>query len=211
MSQYTWLDMADVSWFYIVERDENNNPVRYYYPSEYDMQNGQIRFPNYFSKKNGEMIVSLKNGTQVAYGLKGGRKITPTSVQVVIGNVSATGTRMFRGNSNVVAYVEVTSNENQRNINPLSQLVVTGDKPVWVSLAAWRTAQGTEYAFQAQVWLQGQTPANVSPIEIGSTHAVAKLLNPGRYWLKYSFPSGWPKLNQFYQPYNPYGDGGGKG
>ncbi len=212
MSQNTWLNFADVSWFYIVERDENNNPIRYYYPGEYDIRNGQIRFPNYFSKKNGELVVSLKDGTQVAYGLKAGRKINPTTVQVGIGNVSATGTRTFRGNSNVVAYVEVTLDENQRNISPLSQLVVTGDKPVWVFLGAMRAVnQGTEYAFQAQLWMQGQTPANISPIEIDSTHAVAKLLNPGRYWIKYSFPSGWPKLNQFYQPYNPYGDGGGKG
>jgi hypothetical protein len=207
MNDSTLLQFDNAVGFYIVERDAAGNPVRYYYSREWDIQNGWIRFPNYFSEKGGEIVVRLADGTEVAYGLGNrGQRIVPTTVLLKAGEVSALGTRTFR-NTNTV-YVEVSPKEFDKNINPLSRLVVGGEKPSWHNFAAWLTDQSQsdsrimEYASTVLVWRYGQLSSTAKPLEIKNPpYYVPIFLEPGHYWVKFSFKSGWPYGNQFYPPY----------
>lgn len=204
-----FLRMSNVSWFYIVERDENNNPIRYWYPSEYEIQNGGIQFPFYFAGKLGEVIVTLNDGTQVAYSLNGGNKMSTLTVQLSVGNVSALGTRTFRGTN--VIYIEVTREESEQGINPLCQFVNT--EKGWNAFAAWRmdpdTGQVAEYASAVHIWLKGKPSSSTKPAEITDpARYVPVFLDSGSYWIKYIFKSGYGRNDhRFYPPYQ----GGGRG
>jgi len=129
-----WLKFNNAVGFRIVERDTNNVPIRYWYSQQYDVNNGMIRFPLYFSEKNGEVVVQLTDGREIAYSLQNrGKMITPTTVLLNVGNVSALGMRTFR-DTNLV-YVVVSEEEFTKNINPLSQLVVT--ESGWIQFSSW--------------------------------------------------------------------------
>ncbi len=188
--------------FQIVERDANGNPVRVYHSSEWDVYNGKIRFPAYFANKLGEMRVTLNDGTEVAYNLSRGKKITPTDVKVLIGNVSALGTRTFRGPLAVV--VEVSEEEFKKNITPLSQLVNPDGLIHFTASINRSNVYGNypEFASSVHIWPQGQPSSTALVIQI-SPLGYTKLWFPGngRYWVKFKFPSGWPTENQFSPPY----------
>lgn len=188
--------------FQIVERDASGNPIRYYSSQEWDVYNGKIRFPAYFANKLGEMKVTLNDGTEVAYNLSGGKKITPTDVQVLIGNVSALGTRTFRGA--LAVFVEVSDEELKKNINPLSQLV-NPDGMIYFgsSITRWNGySHYRELASSVHIWPQGQPSSTAQVIQIPPM-GYTRLWFPGkgRYWVKFKFPSGWPTENQFSPPY----------
>jgi hypothetical protein len=220
MNADLWLPFPNATSFYIVERDQNGNPVRFYGSHDYDIWNGLIRFSRYFGDKNGEIVVRLPDGTEVAYGLSNhGRRIIPTTVLLKAGKVSALGTRTFRGiNSTVI--VEVSPEEFARNINPLLQLVVTGEKPSLIQLAAWwRDSSGHKrYASTVRVWSYGQPSSSGMDYKIDpSANYMNDIFPPGPYWVKFGF-DGWPVGNQFYPPYDGNGTvgtvssgGGGKG
>lgn len=230
MSSEIWIPIGAASWFRIVERDADGNDIRYYSSREYDVRNGKIRFPAYFAKKGGELIVSLRDGTEVAYSLNGGKRIVPTTVKIGVGSVSSVGTRTFRidhttqgcgsGPFSTITgelcpnnvFVAVSSEESERNINPLSQLVYTGSEEV--NFAAWRLVSdngetaSSEKASAVKIWHQGQSPSTALGVGIGSPNSYVSVpLEAGRYWVKFEFASGWPTGNQFYPPYQ-YDDGG---
>lgn len=209
MSSEISFPFVGAQWFEIVERDGNGNPIRYYSSRDYDVQNGNLRFPAYFAKKNGEIRVAFCDGTEVAYSLNGGKKIIPTAVEIGVGKVSAFGTRTFR-NTNAV-YLEVSKEESDKNVNPLSQFTTEGGE---IKFAAWRpvvsdkqsTAQA-EIATAVLIWHQGQPSSTALRVEIGSPNYIAIVpLNNGRYWVKFEWSSGWPFGNQFSPPYQYYGE-----
>lgn len=209
MNDNVWLAFTNAVGYRIVERDQDGNPVLYYYARGYDVQPGRIRFYQYFSGKGGEIIVQLCDGTEVAYGLNnGGQRIVPTTVILNIGEVSALGMRTFRDTNTV--YVQVLPEEFQRNINPLSQLVVNGEKSEWINFSAWYIdpqQQGGKEVFASAVsfWPQGSPSSVAKQLKIAeSVPYVPVYLPPGRYWVKFAF-KGWPDGNQFYPPYQgPY-------
>ncbi|KKS33520.1 MAG: hypothetical protein UU95_C0029G0015 [Parcubacteria group bacterium GW2011_GWC2_42_12] len=218
MSNNTWLQFANAAYFRIVERDADGNPVRYYYAREYDIQNGMIRFPNYFSERGGEIIVGLKDGTEVAYGLgNGGQRIIPTTVLLTAGKVSAKGVRTFRHDLFVI--VGLTKEEYDQNISPLSQLVVDGEKPSLKFFAAWyydpKEPKNALYASAVHLWPVGKLSTEPSKENfwfkiVDPTQSLQIYLAPGRYWVKFYF-DGWPIGNQFYPPWQDSGGGGGGG
>lgn len=203
-----WLQFTNAVWYRIVERDANGNPIRAYYPSQYDIQNGMIRYPGYFASKNGELIVTLSDGTEVAYSLGGGGQIIPTQVAVTVGNVSATGFRTFR-NTNTV-YVAVTPEEYGRNINPLAQFVNT-EGTDWVYAAAWFTNYdgSVEFADTVSVWPQGQPSSTAMQFKITTPVHYVPLYLGGRNWIKFGFASGFGETQNQFPP--PYQGGGGVG
>jgi len=210
MSDRIFVESGDALWFRIVERDEKGNPIRYYYPDQYGVQNGGIFIPAYFAGKLGEVIITKQDGTETAFSLSSGNKMRTMDVALSSGKVSALGTRTFRNNTEV--YVEISGEELLRNINPLSQLVV--EKRGWYYFAAWLVGPNKgdsvqEYASSVKIWSQGQQSTTAKTYVIANPpHYVPVFLEPGRYWVEYSFGSGFGKTkNQFYPPY----DGGGKG
>lgn len=213
MDGSAWLTFCNVSWFYIVERDQFNNPVRYYSPPEYGVQGCRLLFPAYFAGKHGEMVVSLKDGTQVAYSLDRGFRMPTIPVLLGVGKVSAVGTRTIHGNLDGPydkAYLEIQGDEVRKNINPLTQFVKPKDGLVY--LAAWvrdpDTREIREYASSVFVWFQGKSSSSATEVKIPPSQPyVAMNLPTSRYWIRYEFPTYARGVNQFYPPY----DGGGKG
>lgn len=214
MNDSVWIPFTNATYFRIVERDANGNPVRYYHSSQYDVQNGMIRFFAYFSDKGGEIIVGLEDGTEVAYGLGNrGQRIIPTTVLLSIGNVSALGTRTFRTPMLGYNLVEVLikPKEFEQNINPLSQLIVGGEKEAQIYFVAyWINAVGEEsFATSVHVWRQGQPSSSGMQYKIDpSSHTMRDYFAPGHYWVKFTF-DGWPIGNQFYPPWQGGSSGGG--
>ena len=198
----------DVQWYYIVERDANGNAIRYWSPSEWDLRNGGFTFPGYFAGKNGEIVITRLDGTQVAYGLgNGGQRIMPISVGLQAGNVSALGFRTVR--NNMVVNIEITGEELQRNINPLTQFIFEGEKDVDLayfnaSLKDPATSQVTEVASTVHIWRMGQP----SSTGVDVNAQTWTRLERGRYWVKFNFRSGFGQSQNQFQP--PYQDGGGK-
>lgn len=179
------IDFPGAQWFQIVERDAAGNAIRYYYSREWEVYNGKLLFPAYFAKKFGELIVTLTDGTQVAYALNGGKQIVPTTVEIGIGNVSVLGTRTLR-ETNVV-FIEISEEELKQNVNPLVQFVNYTDG--WVYLAARiRLPNGQiEYAESVSIWQQGSPPSTAEIINIpwGCYTPRPRLLGPN--WIKFQF------------------------
>lgn len=203
--------------YYIVERDLNGNTIRFYSSEEWDVGNGWIRFPAYFSAvKAGELVITKQDGTQVAYGLGGGggNRISPTQVQIGIGSVSVLGTRTFRGTNVVV--IEVTRQEDDQNFNPLAQVIVTGTHPVTVYFTGIRPGSRVEpgmptvmeLAEAVEIWQYGQTSRHGMQYKIvPPAYNAPVTLSPGVYWARCGYASGWPFANPFPLPVD---DGKGK-
>lgn len=224
MSDYVWINaLSNAVGFRIVERDATGDPTLFYYSPEYGVQNGMILFPVYFADKIGEIVIQLADGTEVAYGLNGGKKITPTTVLAYINNISALGMRTFRDTNSV--YVVVSWEEYSNNINPLSQLVTVDNGKGGAggyNFAAWIIGDPNQrggapilgYASSVRIWRQGQpssTAENYNIVE-AAKYTVSPYLTPGRYWVKFAFKGGWPFGNQFQPPYQDNGGmGGGEG
>ncbi len=214
MNSESWIPFGDVRWFEIIERDENNNPVRYYSSQKWDMWNGKIRFPNYFAKKFGEIRVTLCDGTEVAYRLDNGKQMTPTAVVMAVGNVSALGTRTFRDTNRV--HIVVSLQESDREINPVVQYFV----PVTIekaTISGFRIVSdgGDGVASIAQIpsgafiWRYGSPSSTAQWAEMVNRSSVVVPVEPGQcYWVKLSFDE-WPIGNQFNPPYQYNGGGGG--
>ena len=218
----TWLAFSNAVSYYVVERDTNGYPVRFYNSNEWKVRNGLIRFPNYFSDKNGEIIVRLSDGTEVAYGLgNGGQRIIPTTVKLQAGKVSALGTRTFRvHDESVITCLVISPEEVARNINPICQLVIDHQNPLEIGFRAWSESpnqkENYRFATSVKIWRHGQLSreGTVLDIPLPQYPSTRILLEPGHYWLKFGFID-WPIGNQFSPPYDGNGvvssDGGSGG
>lgn len=190
LSDYIPILLPGVQWMYLVERDENGNPIRYISLDEYGAENG-FRFPSYFAGKYGEIVVTTTNGAQFAYSLKGGKKIEPTHLQVEFTSVRIKGMRSYVDQTNVV--MSVTGEELMEGKNPLCQLVVTKDYKKVIMNGGRPVAidqQKVESADYFRIWFYGQPDRSLywwvnEPL----------LLAPGTYWVQFHFPSGWPETS----------------
>ncbi|MDP2788955.1 MAG: hypothetical protein Q8O46_02800 [bacterium] len=231
MNSYLWLPFSSAKWFRIIERDENGNPIRFFSSEEWDIQNGKIRFPGYFSRKAGEIVVTIEDDIEVAYALNGGKKITPIGVKVGIGNIAAFGVRTLRNISvdSFEAVINISQEEIQRNVNPLIQLVndiPEGFKSSMSMFAqlnrsgcrpgdifspttgeACRDALPPEFSSVIFIWLPGQSESQAEKLEVGPSNFF--YLPAGSYWAKFAFPSGWPNGQNQFSP--PWRDDGHKG
>ena len=208
MDQNVQINLPGVSWFYIVERDAKGNPIRYYNSDEYSTGNGWFRYPAYFAGKGGEIVLTMTDGTQVAYGLNGGKKLSTTSVKIDVGNVSAKGARTFVVTNDFV-FLQITEEESVENINPLCWVNIPGDTNKWVYFGATRKVsekddgtQTMQLATSVGIWSQGKMSNTGMQYKIlPSAYCVPVYMSPGRYLVKFGL-DGWPVGNQYYPPYN---------
>lgn len=216
LSDYSFIPFPNVDYYYIVERDNNGNAIRFWNAREYEQGNNGIMYPNYFSGKKGEIVITLIDGTQVAYSNSDhGRKIKTTQVNVDIGNISALGLRTLGGTNRVV--IEVTAEEFKRHINPAIRFVFKGGliNSGWADFNCWLYNSVTgqvEYASSVDIWPQGQ-PSSTGQraiISLPGQGTSTPLKEGVAYWAKFNFVSGFGQIkNQFNPPYQYEGGKGG--
>ncbi len=209
MSSESWVPFDGVRRFEIIERDANNNPIRYYSSKEWDIWNGRIRFLNYFAKKFGEIRVTLCNGTEVAHRLNGGKRIIPTTVVMAVGDVSAIGTRTFRDTNR--AHIIVSLEESRLNINPVGQLLSIPITAETMRVSGLRMVSDgsdgsgvsiAQIPSGASIWRYGSPSSTAQWMAMVNKSWVDFPVELGQcYWVKLSF-DGWPVGNQFYPPWD---------
>jgi len=209
MNDQIWFTLTNVSYAYIVERDDNGNVIRYYYPYMYSLGNGVVRllYPAYFGDKAGELILTLPDGTQVAYSLKTNKKIIPTEAYVSASSVMAPGNYYFE-NTNIVM-VPVSQDEYDQQMAPLVQYV---NSTTVSNLTFFSSSLPTgETQTIIRIWQQGTDPANAIEVPASKGPWSAALVGPGYWWVEFRYPSNFGiDSNQYYPPYDN-GGGGGKG
>lgn len=180
-------------WYYIVERDEAGNAVRYYYPHGSQQRNGNINFPLYFAGKLGEMVVTMQDGTQVAYSLNGGRRIVPNNLEVAV-NVTTVGMRVVNDSSQLS--VVTTEDEYSMGINPLIQYTTPSAR----TLTCKAMTSSGEYATSVKFWRQGSSHG-YTYFTSRPDHLILIHMPDGRYWAQFNYPSGYG--NKDYRFNNP--------
>jgi hypothetical protein len=134
-------------------------------------------------------------------------RITPITTKVGIGSVSAFGFRHFRDMSN--AAVEVSEAEARLGVRPLSQIVISTKR--WVYLAAQVRNPETgrmEYATGVHLWISGRKSSESDKfVPIFPARYVPVELTPGIYSDRYEFAEYGRNPTQFRPPEDFEGKG----
>jgi hypothetical protein len=210
LGDMVWITVTNASYAYIAQRDQYGNVTNYFNVNINQYANGIGKMPYYlfFAGKNGELVLTMNDGNQTAYNLVNGKKIEPKTAVVAASTVTAPG-YYYAENTNQV-WINVTDQEYNEKLSPILEYVNTTGTNINLLVGAGLPTGETDALLRT--WKQGVQPTDADwskPLSDSSWAIIS--VPPGYWWVEFKFTSGFGEDQQFYQPYNYYGDGKGGG